>query len=187
MLALVVCLACVAPNTEAIQVNPRRAVPIRKQVRRKKTYRLPAPLSAKVTYGPLTDQELGGQMTGGLTYPDQGTIRLPERDPYGLAHELFHVLDAQVLTDADRARFQKILRLNAGPWNSGTGTKGYVSPDEIAADYFAALATNLDIRKAGSGAYVSEYGPKRLRRFGNSLERLLKRRGLDVLDLSDYE
>ena len=157
----------------------------RKKVRRK-TFRVPAPLNASVTYGPLSDSELGGQMTGGLTYPDQGTIRLPDRDSYGLAHEMFHLLDAQVLTDADRARFAKILRTD-GVWNQGTGTKGFTSPDEIAADYYAALATNMDVKKAGGGRYVGEYGPKRLRRFGNSLERLLKRRGLSVLDLENYK
>jgi hypothetical protein len=164
----------------------RRPDPRRSKTLAHALQRLPAPPKAHVTYGPLSDAELGGQMTAGLTYPDTGEIRLAQRDRFGLAHELFHALDTQVFTDSDRARFQTILQAPSGPWRAGTGVKGKRSPSEIAADYYAAIATGLDPRHEGSGAYVDAFGPKRMRRFENSLGRLMRRRGLSALDLGSY-
>lgn len=115
--------------------------------------------------------------TAGYTNTETGEIFLNEYDPYNYAHELFHVLDAQVLTDQDRARFQKILKLD-GPWDQGTGTKGgFNSPSEKVADYYAAAALGLDLvgkNRQVVGSYAQPT-PRRLRRMGRSFERLLAR------------
>lgn len=112
----------------------------------------------------------------GYTNTETGEVFLREYDPFNYAHELFHVLDAKVLTDADRRRFQKILKLK-GSWDQGTGTGGLASPSERVADYYAAAALGLDLEGRNRqmvGSYA-QFTPKRLRRMGRSFERLLAR------------
>lgn len=192
-LLLSACL-CVSGTTEAREMAQRRPSP-RKPPRvtlaDSLAAGLPAPPQATVKYGPVTPEEsqqlLSGDLNvGGYSFGKTGQIRLPQRDRFSLAHELFHALDAQVFTDSDRARFQRILRAPAGEWKAATGAAGgKQSPSEIAADYFAAIATKQGPTE-GQGTYVDAFGPKRLKRFGRSLGRLRDRRGLDLLDLGGY-
>lgn len=110
--------------------------------------------------------------------PQTGEIFAGEYDPFNYAHELFHLLDTQVATDADRRRWQKILKLK-GPWDQGTGTAGgFHSPSEKVADYYAAAALGMNLDGANReqvGSYA-QLTPKRLRRMGRSFERMLARR-----------
>jgi hypothetical protein len=56
-------------------------------------------------------------------------------DKWDLAHEMGHAFIEQVLTASDRRRLQgpRVMRVN-GPW---VGEWGEVSPDEVAADWYA--------------------------------------------------
>lgn len=107
--------------------------------RKARVYKVPLPASATPRFGEIQDNGTYGP-TAGYTNTQTGEIFLPEYDPFNYAHELFHLVDKQVATDADRARWQKLLGLK-GEWNQGTGTQGgFHSPSEIVADYYAAAA-----------------------------------------------
>lgn len=93
------------------------------------------------------------------------------------AHELGHALDDQVLTDGDRAYFQKLLHAPAGEWNTGTGLQGLASPNEIFADYYQAAALHLDPRRQSEASYTT-VGPVRLKRFEAALARIAARKHL---------
>lgn len=184
MVAALLCLACVAPNSEALLVRTDRPAPVRKIIRQagRRPYKVPMPTTVNPRFGQFTDPK-GGELgpTGGYTNSETGEVFMPEYDPFGYAHELFHLLDAQALTDQDRARFQKILKLK-GPWDQGTGTSGLGSPSEIVADYYAGAALGLDLNRENVSAYA-QMTPRRLRRMGRSFERMLARRP----DLRPYE
>ena len=173
-----VALASLAPNTEPYDVATRRPVPVKKVIRTagRTPYRVPMPTTVIPRFGEIVDPDNGAYgPTAGYTNPATGEIFLSEYDDFNYAHELFHLLDTQAVTDADRARWQKILKLK-GPWNQGTGTQGgFSSPSEIVADYYAAAALGMDLNHELVGSYA-QLTPKRLRRMGRSFERMLARR-----------
>jgi hypothetical protein len=91
---------------------------------------------------------------------------------FARAHEIGHLLDAQVLTDGDRRFFTRLLGLT-GPWEQSDQTLLHPrSPDEWFADYYAAAAIGmrLDGSTGLQGAYA-DWGPKRLARFEKALDR----------------
>lgn len=101
----------------------------------------------------------------------------PRNDRFAVGHEIGHLFLEQTLTDADRARVQRILG-KTGPWDRGTGLNGgYQSPSEIAADYYGAAATAFDPSTQGLGGYA-QIDPKTLKRFKKYLDRLGRARGL---------
>lgn len=106
-------------------------------------------------------------------------------DKFGRRHEIGHVFDNTVLTDANRAYFTKLFGLS-GPWSQGTGAdEGAAhSPDEWFADYYAADAVNMRLRGPHrtpiQGAYAT-YGPKRLARFESALARIGRQQHLKPL------
>lgn len=126
--------------------------------------------------------------------PNTNTVHTPPGvDRYGRAHEVGHALDHENLSDGDRAFFQRLMHAPQGQWQTGTGSKGLYSPNEMFADYYAAVATGYDPKpkklKGGGtryssapSSYATNIGPKRLKRFAKALERLQARQGL-----SDYE
>lgn len=128
-------------------------------------------------YAPGITQE---NATGNAAYdPDTDTVYYQGKlEKSTKAHELGHALDDQVLSDGDRAYFQKLMHAPAGEWRSGTGLQGgMTSPSEWFADYYQASALNLDPRRQNEAAYAT-IGPKRLKRFEAALSRLAKRQHL---------
>lgn len=107
--------------------------------------------------------------------PAKRTAYSVKSDPFAFAHEVGHILDED-MTDTDRRKFQKILRMK-GPWDQGTGLGHEKSPSESFADYYAAAATNLDLRNAGMASYT-QIGPKRLKRFKVALDQFGRARSL---------
>lgn len=140
----------------------------------------PVPMPAQVQFVPGMmpgiDQSslLGNMQTDAAT----NTIYYQGKpDPFAKAHEVGHLLDHQVLSDGDRAFFQKLMHAPAGEWRAGTGLEGLKSPSEWFADYYASSILNVDPRHENQAAYAS-IGPKRLRRFEAAIGRLGKRHGL---------
>lgn len=174
--------------------DPRRTPRAKKWTLADALAGLPAPPQAKVIYGQFDYPGADVGPAGGYTDVEAGNIYLrtrakrPRRD-FSLGHELFHLLDTQVLTDQDRAKFSRILKVK-GPWDQGTGVAGggMASPSEVAADYYASLATGANLPGSGRmvSSYVDGYGPKRLRRFDRALGKLMQDRGLAQLDLGSY-
>jgi hypothetical protein len=148
-----------------------------RKIRRPPVYRIPMASGVTAQYGDINypGDEVG--IVGAYANPETRQIFMQEYEPFTYAHEMFHILDSTVLTDADRRRFQKILGMPKRAWNTGTGMTGggLRSPSEIGADYYAAVAVGLDPSRQYEGAYAQSYNPRRLRRFGRSLERLLAR------------
>lgn len=133
---------------------------------------LPAPLHSNVHIGDF-QYPSGGDvgMVGGYTNPSTGDIYMQERDPFALAHEKFHLLDYQSLSDAERGRLQRAMNMT-GAWDQGVGvTGGMHSPSEWAADYYAAGVTGLNLNRQVVSSYAT-IGPKRLKRFKRELKRI---------------
>lgn len=117
-------------------------------------------------------------MTVAQTDAQSGTIYYAQPlDKFAKAHEVGHALDAQVLTDGDRAYFQKLMHAPAGPWYQGSAADTGGGPSEWFGDYYGAVYTNFDPDHGGLGSYA-QIGPKRLKRFEQALQRLAKRRNL---------
>jgi hypothetical protein len=82
--------------------------------------------------------------TGPFTAASTGSTvwRGPRADRFALEHEFGHVFDSEVLTDADRDYFTRLMRLK-GPWTQqgeevlGQWAGGGQSPDEWFADWYA--------------------------------------------------
>lgn len=138
---------------------------------------VPAP--AEIQYQQGTAPGLpAGAMGTAATDPTTRTVWYQGKmDPFTRAHETGHVFDASELSDGDRHFFQRLMHAPAGEWKTGTGLDGLKSPHEWFADYYAADATNLDVKNAGEESYAS-IGPKRLKRFEQALARLGRRRAL---------
>jgi hypothetical protein len=89
---------------------------------------------------------------------------------FELWHERGHLFDAQVLTDAQRAWFTRMLKME-GPWDQGTGM-GTRGPSEVFADAYATCAIGPQpVRAKGAWAvsnsdvaYGYDVGPRRHRR-----------------------
>jgi hypothetical protein len=105
------------------------------------------------------------------------------------AHESAHNLDHQVLTDADRARFSKVMGMAGKPWDvmekqagSASANTSAGSASERFADMVAMLATRrLPTPGREDGfTYLQDDPPnlRELRRFSRVLGRLQKRNGL---------
>lgn len=147
------------------------------------TYELPVAGNMTVHYGEFEDPHGGAHgPAGGYTDVETGNVYLRTPDDFATGHEAFHLLD-KLATDRDRARWQRILGYK-GEWDQGTGASaaGLRSPSELIADNFGMLASGRDPRTTMDGGYVESYNPKRLRRFGRSLERFRVRNGLEVYD-----
>lgn len=141
---------------------------------RRTPYRVPMPTTVVPRFGEFEDPHAGAAgPAAGYTNTETNEVYMREYDPFSYAHELFHLLDTQVATDADRKRWQKILKLK-GNWDQGTGTGGVRSPSEIVADYYAGAALGLDLDHEVVGSYA-QFTPKRLKRMGRSFERMLAR------------
>jgi hypothetical protein len=72
--------------------------------------------------------------------PDTGEIWIGKRpDRFHASHEIGHVFFRLVADSTQRAQAQALLGFDAStPWENGTGDHGDKSPDEIAADAYAA-------------------------------------------------
>ena len=146
------------------------------------TYQLPAPTGLQVRYGDFDHPGADVGPVAAYADVDADTIYMREPDAFTMGHESFHLL-SKLATDRDKARWQKILGYG-GDWDQGTGVTGggLKSPSELIADNFGMLASGRDPRKTMDGGYVEGYDPKRLRRFGRSLERFRARNNLGVYD-----
>lgn len=92
------------------------------------------------------------------TNPSTGEVWIPDSDTarFTLAHELGHAFDGQVLTDADRSWFRRVMHAPAGPWWQPDGA------GEWFADYYADCAVgNARISQEG---YADRPTPRQLRR-----------------------
>lgn len=119
-------------------------------------------------------------MGAAVTDPNTGTIYSDgPLDRFSRAHEIGHVLDAEVLTDADRQTFRLIMRVpgDADWWNGPGDDDGLRTPCEWFADYYAAAATRMDARHGGVVSYAT-ITPRRLARFEQTLDALGRRYGL---------
>lgn len=160
----------------------------RRRQRLRKLNRMVVPAAA-VTFAHATPGMPGAAQTDGRTvYLQSGG--LPDRRT--LAHEIAgHNLDVQYLTDADRARFSAIMGLQGKPWDdiqkseAGQAYTGHSSASERFADMVAMIETKQFPRPGRGGGFAYLDDPPSLReliRFGRSLERLRRRKGLGVYD-----
>jgi hypothetical protein len=99
---------------------------------------LPAPPQVTVVVG--TPPGWTGPFTAASA--DSTVWRAPRVDRFTFQHELGHVFDYELLTDADRAYFTRLMRLHgdwtqAGSWQLGQWQGGGRSPDEWFADWYA--------------------------------------------------
>lgn len=175
--------AAAAQAVAARTTKGRRAAVSQDRLRRLRGLVMPGPAQIAYTNEWPEGQERG---PGGAAAAANGKIYDPDGilDRGGIAHETFHLLDQQHLTDADRARLQGLLgkRVRSGVWDQGTGATeaGMLSPSEVAADWYAALVMKQDPKRGWSGGYSDGGIPNRkeLLRFGRAVERLGKRYGL---------
>lgn len=145
--------------------------------------RVPAPRTVNYVNGPAPG--LPGDYGGDIaTDASTSTIYLGSGKPgrFDRAHEIGHLLDAQVLTDGDRRYFSRLMQAPGGDWRQGTGPGSKVGGSEWFADYYAAAATGLDLSRENVGSYAV-LGPKRLRRFAAAMDRLGRRHDLESLIL----
>lgn len=126
-----------------------------------------------------------GEPIGGYTDTNGQITLRPGASRYEQAHEMGHALDFEVLTNRDRARFQRIMGAPKGDWRTGGGylNGGMQSPSEWFGDYYAASALGINPNRQSVTNYT-QIDPARLRRFTHSLERLRERRGLDYFSTS---
>jgi hypothetical protein len=82
------------------------------------------------------------------------------RGRHVLLHEIGHVFDAHVLTDADRARFRRLVGAGSGPWLRPGGGD---SPGEQFAEAYAFCATTTSLRQTRYGMYGYDATPARHR------------------------
>lgn len=116
----------------------------------------------------------GSDTAAGTVYVEAGQ----HLTPFEKAHEMGHMLADRVLTAGDRHYFQRQMGLgDRQPWDTGTGSTGYSSPSEWFADYYAAAATKMDLKKEGVSSYAT-IGPKRLAAIEAALGRIGKRYNL---------
>ena len=139
---------------------------------------VPQPANVKFVQGYAPGQDVSTVLGNAQTDAASGTVYYQGTlDPFARAHEVGHILDAQVLTDGDRRFFQRLMHAPAGDWRTGTGLKGAASPSEWWADYYGSAALGVDPVHENQAAYAN-VGPKRLKRFEQALDRLGRRHGL---------
>lgn len=146
------------------------------RARAQASYRVPAPPRINYVQGvaPGIDPRL---MTPAQTDFDTGTIYYTQPlEKFDKAHEVGHVLDGEVLTDGDRAYFQKLMHAPAGKWYAGSAADAG-GPSEWFADYYGAAAMHSDPTHGQAWGYA-QIGPKRLKRFQRALARLGERHNL---------
>lgn len=146
---------------------------------------VPAPPEIHFKWGSPAGLEQDASFTAGVDPASRTIYHTQTLDRLAGAHEVGHLLDAEVLNAGDRAYFTRILGLT-GPWNQGTGLTagGLRSPNEWFADYYSAAANHFQPGRDGMSAYA-QIGPVRLQRFEKALGRLGQRRGLQPLSLVD--
>ena len=158
----------------------------RRRARLRKLRRMTVPVAPIVTFAAATPGMPGQAQTDGRTIYVQGGA-----DRRTLAHEAAHNLDAQVLTDRDRARFAAIMGLQGKPWDviqqteAGQPYTGHSSASERFGDMVAMLETKQFPKPGRGGGFAYLDDPPSLReliRLGRSLERLQRRRGLATYD-----
>ena len=142
---------------------------------------VPAPPRVRFVHGTMPgDTEAAKGLGVAVTDAASDTIYYDQPlDRFSRAHEIGHLLDAEILTDADRRRFTRIMRVPGAPdWWRGTGDDdGLLTPAEWFADYYAAAATRMDVRHGGVVSYAT-FTPRRLARFERALASLGRRHGL---------
>jgi hypothetical protein len=158
----------------------------RRRQRLRKLNRMTVPVAPLITFAAATPGMPGQAQTDGKTIYVQGMA-----DRRTLAHEAAHNLDSQVLTDRDRARFSAIMGLQGKPWDTiqqteaGQPYTGHSSASERFGDMVSMLETKQFPKPGRGGGFAYLDDPPSLReliRLGRSLERLRKRRGLEVYD-----
>lgn len=139
---------------------------------------VPAPPKINYVQGVAPGHDQAADATAEAVGAAQTVYYQTPMDGFTRGHEAGHIFDYEVLSDGDRAYFQRLLHTPAGAWRTGTGTgAGMHSPNEAFADYYGAAATHLDPAKRTVSSYVP-IGPKRLKRFEAALARLGKRHNL---------
>jgi len=144
----------------------------KRKIRQKATFEVPFLVPLPKNY--RLEQASKGVLDGApYQNPANHTSYADSSDPYQVAHEIGHGLDDE-LTPAERARFQRIMRLN-GPWDQGTTLEGSSSsPVERFADYYAASAL-ADMGHSGGGAYT--VNKRRLKKFRKALNQYAMQHG----------
>lgn len=158
-----------ARRAEALKAIQRQRVGNRR-LAKLSALKVPGAAQASVSHTWPTEYERGNSAAGALN----GTIYDPDRilDKDGRGHEMFHLLDQQHLTVADRARLQRRLGVKRGVWDHD----GPSAPSEIAADWYAALVNKRDPKRSWSAGYDGAIPTRKaLLRFGRELERIGKR------------
>lgn len=136
----------------------------------------------------------GGGLDAAGNYLGEHVVRSQEPlDKFSRKHELFHTLDYDQLSMADRMAIAKIIRprraaeaaTEDGWWGeTGAAAGGHAGIAEDAADYYAAAATNLRLkprRRAGmmvadqQSAYAADMRPRRLAEFRRFLDEWSRR------------
>jgi hypothetical protein len=131
------------------------------------------------TWVPIPDQYTltHNEDEGGVADVTNMRANAPRGDRFAAGHEIGHLFLEQLTTPEEKARIQRILKIN-GAWDQGTGLEGgYSSPSEHAADYYAAAATGFDPARYGLGGYT-QIGARKLKRFKIYLDKIGRERGL---------
>lgn len=107
----------------------------------------------------------GACFTNGTIYLGAGASRFERQ------HEIGHAFDAEVLTDSQRADFQRMMRAPAGPWFAGTGfPAGLHSPAEWFADYYAVCLARINPRQGWPDSYAPRPTLRRFLRVCNAIK-----------------
>lgn len=133
---------------------------------------IPGAPNFNIVYGPPpATAQLPQSVAANYYDPNTSTMYLQGHgDRFAQGHEAGHALDSQVLSDADRARFTRILGLT-GDWHRSD--YGH-SPAEWFADYYSAAASGMDLSREGVDSYA-RFTPRKLKRFDRALRRLALR------------
>lgn len=118
-----------------------------------------ATLFVLVVSAPCPVQSTDSAAAGACAYPELGVVYVPPwDDAFAREHEVCHVADYQLLTDARRRRLERLLSWRRPvAWRSGTGLSGLRSPSERFAD--ACAAYRLGRRPDGRWETAYDYVP----------------------------
>jgi hypothetical protein len=139
------------------------------------------PMAPEIKFAPALPGQSGAAASDGRTIYFDGRV-----DDRTMAHEAAHNLE-QVMTEADKRRFARVVGRPGKPWDSlqvqgGVTTTRHGSTSERFADMVAMLATRKLPRpgRAGGFGYLDDDPPslRELRRFSRSLGRFQRRYGL---------
>jgi hypothetical protein len=171
-----------ASRAQTLAAATRRTV--RRQEIRNELMSAPVPMAPVLRVARALPGQPGQAASDGTTIYVQGSM-----DARTAAHESAHNLDHQVLTDADRARFSRVMGMAGKPWDvmekqagSASANTSAGSASERFADMVAMLATRKLPRPGRElgFTYLQDDPPnlRELRRFSRVLGRLQQRNGL---------